>query len=416
MTTASRRVASTDETGRGFPNRLKGLVAAALVGRLHSTATNLAIGLAVQAWTGSYALSGLVIGGLALGNGLAAPLRGRAVDRSAVATVLKCGAAYAVALMVLGAMTATVGRDWWPLAVALALAAGTLLPPVAPAFRAALPILTPNGAQVTRVLTWEATYQELIFILGPPATMLVVALASESGALMVVGGLAGVGSLTFALVLRRARAWPQRAELPEATSAAAPSAAAKNGLGARGALLRLALAYGLLLAALTAMTLVGVTVSVDAGRSAAAGWLEAAIACGSMSGGLLASRVAIGRWPLSGRMAAMAVALGLLAAVTALSDSLVLVACALAAAGLWIAPSLALHGAAVLTAAAPGRRAEAFGWVNAMGMGINAAITPLVGVVLDGAGATGGSVLAMAGLILASASVLGIQAPADSDE
>jgi hypothetical protein len=320
--------------------------------------------------------------------------------------------AYMIALGTLGGLTLAAGRAWWPIAVVVALAAGTLLPPVAPAFRAALPRLTKNTSEATRVLTWEATLQELIFILGPPAIVAVAAIAGGSSALLVVAVVAGVGSLAFGYALHRTRSWSAGDEGDPTTDTGRAHGRTSTSPGidsrARRTLIRLSVAYGHLLAALTALTLVAVDVAVRRGHPGAAAWLEASIAAGSMLGGGLASRGLLECWRLSARLAGMAVALVGLVAVTATSASLLVTALSLASAGLWIAPSLALHGAAVLAAAPEGRRAEAFGWVNAAGMGINAAVTPVAGLVLESAGARGGAAVAAVAALIAGFAVAGI--------
>jgi hypothetical protein len=90
-----------------------------------------------------------------------------------------------------------------------------------------------------------------------------------------------------------------------------------------------------------------------------------------------------GRLTLSGRIACMALALSGLTAVCALTSSVLAVGCAQMAAGFWVAPSLAVQGVVVLQVSDPARRAEMFGWVNAVGLGINAGMTPLTGWALD---------------------------------
>jgi hypothetical protein len=175
-------------------------------------------------------------------------------------------------------------------------------------------------------------------------------------------------------------------------------------------LVRLSFVYGFVLSTLTAMTLVGVSVSVERGHPAAAGWLEAAVAVGSMAGGALVSRGLLRRWTLGARLAGMCLSAGLLVVVTALAAPLPSIAAALALTGGWIAPSLAVHGAHVLAVSGPGRRAEAFGWVSAAGMATNSLATPGVGVALDSAGAPGGAGLAMAAALLGCALSAGLGA------
>jgi hypothetical protein len=104
-------------------------------------------------------------------------------------------------------------------------------------------------------------------------------------------------------------------------------------------------------------------------------------------------------------MTGMALALATLAGVCAATPSVVAIGSVLVAAGFWVSPSLASPGVAVLRLAPRARRAEAFGWVNAAGLALNAALTPIAGWVLDVLGTPALAGLAAAWVAIGSALV-----------
>lgn len=397
------------------PRRLKWLVCAALLGRLHSTTSSVVIGLTIQRWTGSFALAGVAIGSLVVGQGLSGPPRGRAVDRSAVRTLVVCGSCYPAGLAAVALMTLLVEPSTWPTVVVLLLVTGLVLPPVSPALRSAIPDLVRDDAEASRVLSWEATYQELIFIAGPPLAVGVAAVAGPPWALLLVALSAGAGALSFAAVLRRSGTHMHPGSAADAgrepTAATDPVVTAGVAAGRR-TLVKLAVSYGLLLGSLSAMTLVGVRISVAAGHPGVAGILEAMIAVGSMSGGALASRGALDALSLAMRMVCMSLALVALTLVGWLVPSLPLVGVVMAAAGFWVAPTLARHSLTTLSLSAPDRRGAVLGWVGGAGLGINAVMTPVTGSLLDRLGAGGGAALAVVAMAGAARVVAGLPTPA----
>jgi MFS family permease len=385
----------------------KRLVVAALAGRIHSTASTVVIAMAVRHWTGSFAAAGAVVAALVLGQGLSAPLRGRAADRWPVPTLLGCGAAYATGLSSLAAVTWLARPSWLPLAVGVALASGLALPPVAPVLRSAVAALARTSEETHRTLAWEAAAQELIFIAGPPTALGVAAVTSAAAALEMLAITAAAGTATFAAVLRRAHPGRPTASASPSYGAAQVPARQPGRRSPRSTpgstVARLAITYGLLLGSLTTMSLVAVTTALEVGRPAVAGLLEAMIAVGSMIGGAAVARGSLIRLTLARRMACMTVALGILTMVCALTESAVLVGGAMLVVGFWVAPTLAVHGVALLQVADPARRAETFGWVNAVGLAISAALTPLTGWLLDLHGTPGAAALAAASIALGSA-------------
>ena len=318
-----------------------------------------------------------------------------------------------IGLLTLAGLTQCLSPSQLPVVAGVALATGLSLPPVAPVLRSAVPGLAPSEEEAHRTLAWEATYQELIFVGGPPIALGVAALTTAATSLALLGVTAGAGTSLFAMVLRHQRMRhalpttrdagahdPAPGHLVEDLQKAPFDAGSPGGVPPRFAIARLAFTYGLMLSTLTAMTLLAVTVAVEAGRPAIAGVLEANLAVGSMIGGSLAARGRMDHLTLAARMTWMAAVLSAVSALCTLTSSLVATGCALAAAGFWVAPSLAVQGVAVLRIADPTRRAEVFGWVNAVGLGVNAAMTPLTGWLLDLHGPGAGAALGAASVVL----------------
>src|SRR3954452_8357876 len=128
----------------------------------------LSIGLLVhtQAATGEYAAAGLVAGAFALAQGAGGPVLGRAADRRRQSLVLAAAALLCATALI---ATSVLPHDV-PVAlrIALAVVAGTSLPPVGACFRALLPALPDD---LRRTYAQDPAAVELTWVLGPPAIL-----------------------------------------------------------------------------------------------------------------------------------------------------------------------------------------------------------------------------------------------------
>ncbi|GAA1278797.1 MFS transporter [Saccharothrix xinjiangensis] len=382
----------------GIPH-LPWLLVWSLVGRLHLTATPLAVSFLIAGWTGSYALAGVVGGAMTLGVGVAGPLRGRAADRSPAGRLLLVTASgYGVGTAALGLLPGVLPGAAWPVAAAVAFLSGLFTPPVTAITRAAFPRLATGGARQA-VFTVEASAQELMYIVGPALAAIVVAVWDPRAALWLCGALAVLGALGFGAAVRRAGL-----DEPVAREA---------GHGGRTLLVNtplvLALASAMfLVASMVAIDLVIIAWARDQGSPGLAGVLAAVWGVGSVAGGLIAGGLR-GQVRYARRMLLLALGVAPLALVlppVLEPSSPWLIGLVLGVGGMAIAPAIAAGNERISDLAPDERRTEAFGWMTTFTTAGAALALPLAGTLLDHSGpaaAAGAStVAALLGAALAS--------------
>jgi MFS family permease len=327
------------------------LFASALVGRLPQGMSSLAILLLVRDATDSYAAAGAAVGAFALATAGSAPLVGRLIDRFGRARVL-VPFALAQSGAYVGLVVATSAGAGVLVLVALSALAGALLPPIAPVVRVLLREVFDDLSLRDTAYALDAVAQETIWIAGPLAVALVIALTSPELAVVLLGVVCVSGTLLFVSspLVRRSDA-PRT--VPERRSAlASPELRALLGP-----------------VALTGMALGAIEVglpslAIHAGSRPASGLLLALWSVGSMTGGLwYGSRVwrssLVSRYQLLLVLAVVCTA-PLIAARTI--D--VAVVCAVLA-GLTVAPMFSCQYALVGRSLAPGTETEAFTWISA---------------------------------------------------
>ncbi|MFS4504840.1 MFS transporter [Clavibacter sp. Sh2141] len=392
----------------------------AMAGRLSFAMVTLALLLLVQSATGSFAAAGLATGAFGLANVLASPARARLVDRHGQRPVLVALALGHAAGLV--ALVAVVRSDApVPVVVAVAAAAGLLLPPLGAAMRVLWAALVPDARMRTRAYSLDAVSEEVVFTVGPLLVAALVAVADPELAVLASAAATVVGTLgmTSSPLSRAQRARP----VEEADAGADPGAAAPRRSRVRAAdPLRQPLVVPLLLALVGVGAVLGsVEVAVAAladrtGGAALAGPLLAAFAAGSAVGGLAYGTRA---WASATRIrllvlaAAMVAATGVLAVVVAAvpaeadAVALVAVAVALVPVGLFLAPAMVTGYLLADEQTVPEVRTEASAWVNtAVNTGV-ALAAAAVGAVVDAAGPVAG----IAGGAVAAVVLLGVAAP-----
>jgi hypothetical protein len=187
------------------------LLLASLVGRLANATGPLSVVLFVQAETGSLALAGSASAAIALASGLLAPVRGRLVDRRGQRRCLPpmamgFAAALAGLVAVAGPEPAAVAAT-----VALAAAAGAVVPPLGASMRVLWVSLVGQGPRLQTAYALDAVLDELLFVAGP---LLAggLALYRPAAGVLVTAGLALAGTLGFvASPVSRAQAGRQAA-------------------------------------------------------------------------------------------------------------------------------------------------------------------------------------------------------------
>ncbi|GAA2797233.1 MFS transporter [Crossiella cryophila] len=380
---------------------LASLLVWSVLARLHGTGTSIALTFLVVAWTDSYALAGLVMGALTVGNGASGPWRGRMADRTSAPRLIVISAlCYFAGLVVLVALPASV----WYAAPVIAFLTGLSTPPATQVVRGAFTRIE-NAQARTAAYGAEATLFELTFMLGPVLTAFAVGVLGPRWALGLVAVVALVANLAFAVVLRRAgmdKPVP-RPVLPAGTRRR--SVLATPGLA-------LALAASLFLVmAFTMVDLAIVALGRELNMPTVAGALIAVWAVGSLAGGLIAGGLP-GQPRPALRMALVGV--GMAALIPVLPPVLdptspVLIGLILAIGGLAIAPTISAGNQRIGDLAPPDRAAEAVGWLASFTTTGGALAAPLAGWLLDrfgpAAAAAGGAVVMVFATALMARSV-----------
>ena len=175
------------------------------LGWLSFSSYGLAIVLAVQAATGSFAVAGAAVGAFSAGSALLAPARGRFVDRRRPRAVACFAGPHAAALTLLVAGCAASQRSG--LLVAAAALAGASVPPLIATARLLWPAVAgPELARTGHAV--NAVLGDLAQVAGPVVTGVLAALASPLVALgvLVPGAAAGAVLLAVAAPTAQRRA------------------------------------------------------------------------------------------------------------------------------------------------------------------------------------------------------------------
>ncbi|MEU4689692.1 MFS transporter [Actinoplanes sp. NPDC023714] len=373
------------------------LLASSLVGRLPQAMCSLVLLRIVLDAGGDYAFAGALTAVYILAGTAGAPLLSRIIDRTGSPRPVLLAAAGISALAFAG--IALIGPA--PAAIACALLAGAAAPPIEPVLRSLWPRIMQPGRQLTQAFSADAAAQELIFVLGPLAAAISIAVLGAPGAVAVMGLLGAAGTAMFCAHRVLHRREPVRA-------------------GHHGSPLRFPAVRRLVLAQIAAGMPVGILAITAtahagiAGTAALSGWGLALNAAGAFAGA-----VYVARRPFAGPAhRLLRPALLLLAAFYAPTAFVTMPpAFWLAAAfvsGLFLSPFLTLIFTVIERAAPPELATEANAWVvSAFSVGIGAG-TYLAGLATD-AWSTGGttgavlgaSVLAAAGALACRPEILG---------
>ena len=175
------------------------LLAATTLGRLPFGINGLAVLLFLREQTGSFAVAGLVVGALALGSAVGAPLAARLIDRRGPAMLMPLALSHAAAVLAIWAL----GRAGapGPLLAAVALAAGAAFPPSGSVLRTRWPELLRDEALVRGAYALDSALIEVSFVAGPLITAATVAFAGPQVALGIAAVLVIAGTALFVLEL-----------------------------------------------------------------------------------------------------------------------------------------------------------------------------------------------------------------------
>src|ERR1700761_112033 len=366
--------------------------ATALLARLPQGMSSLAILLLVRESTHSYPAAGAAVGGYALACAVGVPVQGRLVDRFGRGRVLLPAAllqAVALAALVIVAHAGAPGAAL----VALAVAAGSMQPAIAPSVRALLGALLTDTATRETAYALESVIQELIWITGPLVVALVITLLAPSGAVLVSAGVCVVGTCLFITS-------------PHVRDRVAARGVARVRSAVRSPELRAMLGPVAMMGAAIGLIDVGIpSLALHAGSRASTGLLLALWSVGSLCGGLwyggVPWRLSLSdryRWLLT---AAVACAVPLVFART-IPEGMI----ASLLAGVTIAPVFSCQYALVGRAVTQGAETEAFTWVAAALMAGLSAGSALSGVLIGELGVSAPFVAACAAMGVAAVAAI----------
>ena len=349
------------------------LVAATLLARFPIGINALALILYLREQSGSFAVAGVVAGGLAAGAGVGAPVQGRLVDSFGQRRVLvPLAGVHAAALGgVVG--LAELGAPGAAL-TACSFSAGFAIPPMSSVLRSMWPVLLrERPALLQPAYALDSVLIELIFILGPLLTAVLAAGVSPASALIVSAISVITGTVAFTAQAPSRAVEPDRDATREAGRLGALASPGVRSLILTS--LPAGIGIGMCEVALPAFS--------DAkGAAELAGVLLAVWSLGSAAGGLiygaLPNRPPLGRLHL---MVSALLPLGLLP--LAAASSVPVMAVLVIPAGMFIAPLLASRNELIGWVAPPGARTEAYTWPVTAFVGGIAIGSALAGTIIE---------------------------------
>lgn len=349
------------------------MIAAQLTARFPSGMASLAILLHVEQQTGSYAAAGLVLAATSVGQAVSGPVTSRWMGAWGMRRVLTLTLVVCV-LAVLGLALLPLGLAGY---MALGLLAGLSTPPIQSAVRTIYPKLV-NSSQLTPLFSLDASLQEIIWILAPVViTFVSTQVGTVEGLLLVAAFLIGGGGW-FILS-------------PEVGRVRIPRSRRAFGRVVLKPPVLLATVVGFLLIGACSAVEVGVVATFDHG-SVEAGLVLAVFSAGSLVGGLSFGHIPIGPWAMARRLAILTVGLAL----AMLSLNAFWLGGTLFAAGIGIAPALAVLFAITTASVKFSETAEAFGWAGTGQLIGAAAGSAIAGFLVDATAGPFGAYLAAA--------------------
>lgn len=346
------------------PGALQALVSASF-GRLSFGMVSLSLLFAGQHATGSFTVSGIVLGAYAIAN-LSAPFKARMLDRRGQPFALTLLGLPYTSVLLGYALIAAIGVTAPAAFIALGAAAGLTAPPLGAAMRRQWAALTDDPDSRGKAYGLDVAVEETLLVTGPVLT----------GALIALSGpvLAVIGTAVAALIGTVGMATSVAARRLAAELTTPPHRSFLGPLRQRGFLTLVGAIVGLGLT--LGLVEVGVAGTADRqGSPGIAGYLLAALSLGSAAGGVLWGRIRHRR-PLRQRLLGLLLGFGIGSVAAAAAPNLYVLAIVLAATGLALAPALVTAYVLAEGLALPTQRTEATSWVNNainIGAGLGAA-------------------------------------------
>jgi predicted MFS family arabinose efflux permease len=251
---------------------------AAVVARLPIAMGPLGIVILVQHVRGAYASAGLVTAAFGVGSSVATPIWGRLMDRRGQAVVIGPVSLASGALLATLAESTVHGAPDIAL-VGLAAGVGITFPPISPAMRGAWRWVLDTDQDRRAAYALDAVAVETIFVGGPLLLSLLLVFAAPVVPLLVTAGLLAGGGVGYALT-GAARHWhPEPHEQGHGHRGGSP-------LRVPAVLLVLVVAAAMAVGFGLCDVSIAATARKVLGAQSKVGWLFAAIAGGSATGGL----------------------------------------------------------------------------------------------------------------------------------
>lgn len=361
---------------------------AAVLARLPISMVPLGMVLLVQQVRGTYTVAGLVTAAFALAASLSGPALGRALDTFGQPRVLLPAALVSSGMIAALAIAAVRGATD-PVLVALSAGSGLSFPVITPAMRGAWRVVLGADGDLAAAYAMDAVAVEAIFVGGPLLLSGLLVVAPPAVPLLVTAILLFVGTVAYALT-PAARGWSApRAHRGDGRANTAP-------LRSRGVLSVLAVSAAMAVGFGHLDVSIAATARTVLHTRSGVGLLFAAIAGGSVTGGLWYGArswrrperrrlpVALGGFALG--LSVLAVLLFLVIGTLPRDVRLAVLLPVLFVTGVSIAPALIIQQALVDALAPAHRLGEAQAWLNTGLTGGAAAGTALGGVLVDVAG------------------------------
>lgn len=367
------------------------LIAAQLTARFPSGMLSLGLLFHVEARTDSYAVAGVALAALSIGQAISGPATGRLMGRLGIRPVVIVTAVLCATAVVVIALL-----DLPPAGiVVIALVAGLAFPPITSAVRTIYPKLVP-ASMLGPLFSLDASLQELIWIGGP---VIVIFLAT--------GVSTTVGLLASAVLLIGGGAW--FAALRVVGRVRIPRSKRRFGV----VLLRPQVALMTVVGFLVIASCAAIEASVAGTfgeNDPTSGVVLAIWSLSSLAGGFTLGRLAMRPWSLALRLVLVTVG----ASLTPFLPGFWGLTVALVISGFGLAPALGMISAIVSASVRFSDTAEAYGWTNTgqlVGVALGAA---LAGQALDRFGApTAFACGAVLAVLAALAATIGIPVSPD---
>lgn len=347
--------------------------ATGFVARLPISMSTLGIVLLVVGETGSYGRAGAISAAFIVGEGIAAPLLARVIDRLGQArVVLPAALVYGVGLSALIASVQTSAPA--PVPHVLAVIAGGTYPPIGSCVRARWAHVIRDSGRLHTAYSFEAVVDEAIFMVGPILVTLLATQVSPVAGMLAVIGFGVVGGVAFASL---------RATEPPTT---VRSAATRVPIGWR-VLTAIVLVSGALGSLFGATEVVTVAFAKEQDAPALTGALLAIWASGSLISGVVTGLVTMRATPRV-RFRWGSLGLGLVMTPLPFVPNLWLLGVNLFIGGFAISPTLVATASLIETEVPSGRLTEGMTWLStgiAIGLAPGAAVA---GHIIDTNGAS----------------------------